>query len=189
MLTKTCKGCLIEKSIDNFGKHKIGLNGLRSRCRACRKIEAAEANSRPDIKIQNYNRKVKWRRENEEQYKAVDKAWRLANPDKTKKSSNTWKAKNRKATRTYAKEYAKEHRAERTAAQNLRYTRSLQRTPVWSEVLKIKELYAEASRLRMQVDHIIPLQGDLVSGLHVLGNLQLLSPFDNISKKNKYVIS
>ena len=45
--------------------------------------------------------------------------------------------------------------------------------------------YAQAMKKRMHVDHIVPLNSKLVSGLHVWHNLQLLAGTLNITKKNR----
>lgn len=66
-------------------------------------------------------------------------------------------------------------------------------TPPWSNRAKIKKIYAECKRISIEtgnvhhVDHIVPLQGKLVCGLHVHYNLQILTAFDNLSKSNKHV--
>lgn len=74
------------------------------------------------------------------------------------------------------------------------YRRKLRRaTPKWSETAEIKALYVEAKRLsdstgvRHSVDHVLPLKGEYVCGLHVLANLQILTYEANVRKGNKYV--
>jgi len=71
------------------------------------------------------------------------------------------------------------------------------RTPKWltsDDIDIIKNIYKEAmlqTKLNNElwvVDHIIPLQGKLVSGLHVPENLQLMRARDNESKQHKYEI-
>lgn len=63
----------------------------------------------------------------------------------------------------------------------------LDRTPSWSQSTKIKEFYDKCPE-GYHVDHIVPLQGKLVSGLHVIENLQYLTAKENLSKQNKFDI-
>lgn len=71
----------------------------------------------------------------------------------------------------------------------------IQRTPLWADREAILALYVEAVRLSREtgvlhhVDHRIPLQGRLVSGLHVHQNLQILTASANSIKSNKFEVS
>jgi hypothetical protein len=73
-----------------------------------------------------------------------------------------------------------------------RRTARLQRTPPWADMRAIRAFYDEAHQLSIvtgvqhHVDHVIPLQGKFVSGLHVHTNLQILTGFENISKRNRF---
>lgn len=57
--------------------------------------------------------------------------------------------------------------------------------------LQIRYLYKEAGRLTtltnipFHVDHIVPLRGRAVCGLHVPWNLQILPGYENIAKGNR----
>ena len=73
---------------------------------------------------------------------------------------------------------------------------NLKRKPRWIKDVfekEIKEMYQMATELekvfpwKMHIDHRIPKQGKLVSGLHVPWNLEILPWFENIKKGNKYV--
>ena len=63
----------------------------------------------------------------------------------------------------------------------------LKAVPSWANLEVIERIYdcAEGDH----VDHIVPLQGKLVCGLHVENNLQYLSPKENLSKGNKWEVS
>jgi hypothetical protein len=79
----------------------------------------------------------------------------------------------------------REYRAKRRA--NI-----LQATPAWANNQAIKRIYKEADFLckatgiKYEVDHIIPLQGKNVCGLHVASNLQVIKMIDNRQKAVRY---
>lgn len=67
-----------------------------------------------------------------------------------------------------------------------------QRTVPWSNKRAITSIYREAQRLtkvtgiQFHVDHIYPLKGKSVSGLHTEDNLQILTCHDNMTKHNRH---
>jgi 5-methylcytosine-specific restriction endonuclease McrA len=61
----------------------------------------------------------------------------------------------------------------------------IQRVPPWADLAAIKQVYTKAASKGLTVDHIYPLRGALVSGLHVANNLQLLTQTENSSKGNR----
>jgi 5-methylcytosine-specific restriction endonuclease McrA len=62
----------------------------------------------------------------------------------------------------------------------------MQRTPLWADHDRIARAYKLAADFGLEVDHIVPLQGALVSGLHTHHNLQLLTPEENLTKSNRF---
>lgn len=65
-------------------------------------------------------------------------------------------------------------------------------TPRWADAAKIEMVYRGASRLseamgvEFQVDHVVPIKSDVVCGLHVPANLQVLAQDENGKKSNKH---
>lgn len=80
-------------------------------------------------------------------------------------------------------------RAHRSARARLK---KINRVPIWSQRKEILNFYLESARKtrdsgeQHHVDHIIPIQGDLCSGLHVAENLAVLPAGLNRSKKNRF---
>lgn len=94
---------------------------------------------------------------------------------------------NRKCSQCHAeqeKQYRKENPGLVKALSIKQQTNRNLRIVAWTDWDKIKEFY-DNMPVRMTGDHIIPLQGKKVAGLHVSWNLQYLPPRNNSSKYNK----
>jgi len=99
--------------------------------------------------------------------------------------------------KAYDKAYAKANKDKENAKAAKRRAAKLNRTPGWltkADLDRIVSIYIEAGRKtkmtgeQWHVDHIIPLQGENISGLHVPDNLQIIRATENISKNNRYEI-
>ena len=85
--------------------------------------------------------------------------------------------------------------AKHLARTRKRQAKQLQRTPSWDPdahliiaKYQLAAMLTQASGIPHHVDHIIPLQGRKVSGLHVFSNLKVIPGEENVKKSNKYTI-
>ena len=92
------------------------------------------------------------------------------------------------------KNYAANNRGARNAIEAKRRAAKLERTVSWGCKESIDYIYNQSAALtkllgiEFQVDHIYPMQGELVSGLHVEGNLQIIPATLNQRKSNKFKV-
>lgn len=131
-------------------------------------------------------------REKSRQYRARNaeriRADYAANRDKRLEQMRKSRAANADARRRYREA----HKAEALESVNRRRAAKLLATPVWANRFFIREAYALA-KLREKVcggkwhvDHIVPLRSELVCGLHVEHNLQVIPAAVNTAKHNRY---
>lgn len=103
------------------------------------------------------------------------------------KKASVYREDNPDICRDYQKEYYLSHKKEAIERSVKRRLAKLNRTPIWVDRTKLIEIYKNCPE-GYHVDHIIPLQGELVSGLHVPENLQYLTPEENLKKHNTFYI-
>lgn len=130
--------------------------------------------------------------ENKDEMKANVKAWGIANPERRKATQAMWQADNKDYVKATKKNYRIIHPEKGAFYHAQRRARKLHATPVWANLVAIKCYYQVAAMLtregldKWHVDHIVPLQGKKVCGLHVENNLQLLTAKANLSKGNAH---
>ena len=158
-----CNGCKTFKELFSFSRNCRMKDGLSIRCKSCRSLYYI---LNKDIKKENQKR---WRKVNP----TKDKDWRATHRKSVYKSSRKWEQKNPGLV----------------ALRNVkRHVKRLLRIPSWAsaEEKQLIRMFYQNCPTTVVVDHIIPLCGKSVSGLHVLSNLQYLSPKENRVKGNKY---
>lgn len=170
-ITKKCSKCREHLKKTVFGR--CSRSGLQTYCKPCEK---------------------QYRLEKKEHYKALRKERKAVK----KKYDKVYSSKLTPGQIADRKAYAKKYRKEMVGLINAKTARrrslKLQATPKWLTQLDhdhIKMFYEAAADqkrygLTVHVDHIIPLQGEDVCGLHIAANLQLLPASENLRKSNKY---
>jgi len=184
---KTCPKCKVQKDPSGFSKKKAAKDGLQPKCKAC------SAAYKKENREAERARQAEWYQENREAESARQAEYRKANRESVAAKNAEWYQENRESVAAKNAEWTKENPDKCRAIAAKRKAAKLQRTPAWVDFEAIKAVYAEAHRLEeldgipRHVDHVIPLQGELVSGLHIASNLKILTAEENLSKSNKFV--
>lgn len=113
--------------------------------------------------------------------------WAKANPDKVRECNKRYRAANKEKLKAYNKQWAQNNAGKVTAYARAYQLAKQRAAPKWlttEQWLKIEEFYVNRPD-GYHVDHIVPLKGKNVSGLHVPWNLQYLRAAENIAKSNK----
>lgn len=133
-------------------------------------------------------RQRRYREQNKDKIAAYSKS----RATKTAERSKAWRIENNERASEYTARYRSEKRDVVNSKEARRRARALQATPPWSDSEQIRLVYQEAARLQAEdgvarhVDHIVPLQGRLVCGLHVSWNLRVMTATENLKKANKH---
>lgn len=159
---KTCGKCKCTKPLSDFYKKNGGGLGVKSECKLC---------------TSNYEKERWAKNKNNYVYSDERKEYRrinyLNNKEKVLLQSKKWANNNPEKKRFY--------NANRRCRKN-------QATPAWANkkeieiIYKIANILSIASNIKYEVDHIIPLKGKNVCGLHVDTNLQVITMEKNRMK-------
>ena len=118
-----------------------------------------------------------------EEYRAEhQRKYRAANAEKIRARVRVYQIDNKERVMEYQTAYQAAKRVLQRKAQ-----------PPWVDVAGLKAIYRvmrrknkEAGKIVCHVDHIVPLQGRNVCGLHVPWNLQVISARENLQKGNRF---
>ena len=171
---KKCNTCKETKLYSDFSFKKDSSDGYRHSCKECRRKESKE-----------------WYRKNKKRKAKTTRNWYLANKDKKDEYNKQWWRNNPEKQKAKIKRFHENNPHKVSEYNASRRSQKLNATPAWADKVAIDYIYYAAKVIervygtKWHVDHIIPLKGKNVCGLHVQNNLQLLAPLDNLKKSNK----
>ena len=204
---KQCTGCNTTKPFDMFSKNKNYGDGLQNQCKQCyadRRKANREKYAISDRlwKEQNrdqINQQARDRWASDEDYRNRKKRVTIAcakkNPSKTRERQKRYCQNNPEAKYLSQRNWRQNNKGHANSLTRARQAAIQQRTPKWVgniDIEKIKQKYRLAQTKTEQtgetwvVDHIVPLRGDAVSGLHVPANLRVIKESTNLRKSNKF---
>lgn len=132
---------------------------------------------------------------NKAKYTELNKLWIQANPNKTAEYAKAFKLRHPERVTLERQTYKKNNKGVVNANTRKRQAAKLHRTPNWltEDDLWLMQQAYDLAQLRStlfgfpwHVDHVLPLQGKYVSGLHVPANVQVIPGVENSRKNNNW---
>lgn len=201
-MVKKCTICKVTKSWDEFYKRAFPKKGVSSYCKKCQCLYKRDK-AKQKISVARWTKdnpdrmKVIYARyRHTEKHKRVLSVWQKKNPDKIRLYVANWRKRNLDKVRARYSIYCKNNRAKLNAKGAKRRAKKHSATPPWlteQHFKKIKDFYFKAEKMTLdtgvphEVDHIVPLQGKNVCGLHVPWNLQVITASENCKKGIKLI--
>lgn len=124
--------------------------------------------------------------------------WREKNPDKVKMHNASQYEKHSEKIKEGVRKWEKQNPVKVRAHTRLMQSKRKKRCPAWltpddlwmmQQAYELAALRTKLFGFQWHVDHEIPLQGKLVSGLHVPQNLRVIPGFENVRKANRYEVA
>jgi 5-methylcytosine-specific restriction endonuclease McrA len=183
------------QELTEFCKDKTRKSGLFPHCKSCVKDYKFNYYLKNKEKLDTIH--MEYYKKNRETVATQKAVHHIKNRSKILIQQAIYRLKNKETIAIKVSAWQKTNPGKVNAISAKRHAKKLRATPPWltkEQREEIQDLYIEASkrtketRLSHHVDHIVPLQGESVSGLHVPWNLQILTAKENLSKKNKIIL-
>lgn len=120
------------------------------------------------------------------------------NTEEQKLKQTQYRKLNTHTKAIYDKEFDKNNKAYRSALKSANRAKRIKRIVSWDnelttfvfeEAVRLCDLRQNITDYAWHVDHVIPLNGKLVSGLHVWNNLAVIPASENLSKGNRFILN
>ena len=187
--SKVCSQCGIDKPIGEYYMVK-NRPSHRAACKLCmNKKQNDYQKNNLDI---SRKKSAKWRKNNPERWKEVYLKYQNEHRELVRERCSEWRKENLEYARELGRQWAKNNPEKCNASAAKRRAALLKATPAWADMSAINTEYAlskwcsKVMGIQYHVDHIIPLRGKNVCGLHVHNNLQVIPATDNHKKFNKF---
>lgn len=176
--------CKSEKNLSEFYKSKKCLQGVFPQCISClsedRKVKRTLRTQQQ--RIYDTEKSLLWYKNNKETAKQRMHEWRKSNKHLCRQAEKQWKQANKgKVNASVAKRAAQKKSAYASWCSEFTDFVSLEAADL---CIKRKS----ATGFSWHVDHIIPISGKKVCGLHVWNNIAVIPAVENLRKNNKFLI-
>lgn len=186
---RTCRRCDIYKNLEDMEKRNDSPSGRGTLCKGCANTEKREYSKTEEGKQKRRKYAINYTNKNRENVNKYAREWRCKNKERLNPKQKEYRDKNLQFYRQKDREKFQnpKRKLQHKINQADRRARKLRATPLWlteEQKQEITNIYTNCP-IGYHVDHIEPLRGKEICGLHVPWNMQYLPALENIRNGNR----